>query len=106
MRHTPIDMPRDAEIRRFVRARYGLKGTLSLHRAALPWDMLRAPVNVTLSPFFLLIRLGAGLARLCRLPRLGQWLDSRRIFLPLDLRKEQLTERASIFVGRQASGIA
>lgn len=92
MRHIPTEMPRDAEIRRFVRTRYGLKGTLSLHRAALPWDMLRAPVNVTLSPVFLLIRLGAGLARLCRLPRLGQWLDSRRIFLPSDLSRRLETD--------------
>ncbi|HRO14850.1 MAG TPA: hypothetical protein PLL33_07380 [Paracoccus sp. (in: a-proteobacteria)] len=85
MQHNSTGRLRDAEIRRFVRARYGLKGTLGLHRAALPWDVLRAPVNVMLSPVFLLVRLGAGLADLCRLPRLGRWLAGRRIFLASDL---------------------
>ena len=37
---------REAEVRRFVRHRFGLRGTLRLHRAALGWDLLRAPVNV------------------------------------------------------------
>ncbi len=34
---------REAEVRRFVRARYGLRGSLALHRHALGWDLLRAP---------------------------------------------------------------
>ena len=86
--YSPSETTRDEEIRRFVRARYGLRGTFRLHRAALPWDVLRAPVNVTLSPVFLLIKLGAKLAELCRLPRLSRWLATRRIFLTSDLSRQ------------------
>lgn len=68
-----------------MRARYGLRGTFSLHRAALPWDMLRAPVNVMLSPVFLLVKLGAWVALRCRLPKVAAWLGRRRVFLASDL---------------------
>ena len=50
---------REAEVGRFVRARYGLRGSLALHRHALGLDLLRAPLNVMLSPLFLLTRLVA-----------------------------------------------
>ena len=59
---------RETEVARFVRARYGLSGTLALHRHALGLDLLRAPVNVALSPLFLLARLGAPVLR-----RVGRW---------------------------------
>ncbi|MBP8932644.1 MAG: hypothetical protein KBG46_15360, partial [Paracoccus sp.] len=54
---------RETEVERFVRARYGLRGTLELHRHALGLDLLRAPVNVALSPVFLLVRLVTPLLR-------------------------------------------
>lgn len=88
MQHDAQARGRDSEIRRFLRARYGFRGTLALHRAALPWDMLRAPVNVTLSPLFLLVRMGAKLAALGRMPRLAAWLAGRRIFLASDLSRQ------------------
>lgn len=89
---TPPRNPREAlrrdEIRRFVAARYGLRGTLSLHRRALGPDLLRAPLNVALSPLFLLTRLVAGLLSLAGLRRAGNWLASRRIFLGSDVARQ------------------
>ena len=106
MQHDSAASLRDAEVRRFVRARYGLKGTLRLHRAALPWDILCAPVNVTLSPLFLLIKLGARIATLCRLPGLGRWLAGRRIFLASDLSRQLEADLKGFFAGLDRKGLA
>jgi hypothetical protein len=76
---------RQAEIRAFVRRRYGLRGTIALHRAAFGLDLLRAPVNVLLSPVFLLSRLVAALLSACGAKRAGRWLADRRIFLTSDV---------------------
>lgn len=76
---------RHAIVARFVRDRYGPRGTLRLHRAALGLDLLRAPVNVMLSPVFLLSRLGAWLLGRVGLRRAGGWLAARRVFLPSDM---------------------
>ncbi len=76
---------RRAEVRRFVRDRYGLRGTLRLHRAAIGLDLLRAPVNVMLAPVFLLTRLLGALLPRIGLRRAGAWLRSRRVFLPSDM---------------------
>lgn len=62
----------------FVRAHFHFKATMRLHRAAIGWDLLRAPVNVALAPIFLLVTLIAGAARLARLPRVSGWLMARR----------------------------
>lgn len=106
MQHHPTGQDRDTEVRRFVRARYGLRGTLRLHRAALPWDMLRAPVNVSLSPVFLLIKIGAALADLCRLPRLGRWLAGRRIFLTSDLSRQLEMDVQSFVTHLDSKGLS
>ena len=65
---------RETAVERFVHARYGLRGTLALHRHALGLDLLRAPVNVALSPLFLLVRLGAPVLRWVGLARAADWL--------------------------------
>ncbi|SFD53149.1 DUF6635 family protein [Roseivivax sediminis] len=72
---------RASEIRAFVRATYGLRGTLALHRAALGLDLLRAPINVALATVFLLSRLLMLILRLVRLRGAAAWLGRRRIFL-------------------------
>ena len=66
----------------FVRRHFLPLGTLRLHRGALGWDLLRAPVNVALAPVFLLTRLVALVLRLLGLRRAGLWLGRRRILLP------------------------
>ena len=76
----PAD-PRSQAIRAFARHQFGLRGTLRLHRAALGWDLLRAPINVLLAPVFLLTRILAWLTRLARWPAFSAWLSTRRIFL-------------------------
>jgi hypothetical protein len=40
---------RRARVSPFIDAHFSLRGTLSLHRAALGWDILRAPANLTLA---------------------------------------------------------
>ncbi|XDA98327.1 DUF6635 family protein [Sulfitobacter sp. LCG007] len=82
------DAARRAAVRAFVRETFGLRGTLHLHRAAFGLDLLRAPVNVMLSPVYLLTRLGAGLARLIRLRRTAAWLAGRRILLSTRVSRE------------------
>lgn len=78
-------MARETAVNRFVRARYGLRGTLALHREALGWDLLRAPFNVALSPLFLLVRLAGGLLSVLGAKRAGAWLAGRQVFLNSDV---------------------
>lgn len=73
---------RETEVRRFVRARFGLRGTLNLHHHALGLDLLRAPVNVMLSPVFLLSRLLAALMRRLGMARAADWLGRRQDLMP------------------------
>jgi len=72
---------RRAGIDGFVARNFTWPGTLRLHGAALGWDILRAPVNVVLSPILVLTRIVAYL-----LGRIGwrggaDWLARRRILL-------------------------
>lgn len=76
---------RRAVVTRFVRDRYGLRGTLRLHRAALGLDLLRAPVNVMLAPVFLLTRLLAAVLSRVGAVRAAAWLRARRVFLASDM---------------------
>lgn len=83
-----IRQARGEAVDAFVRHRFGFVGTLRLHRAAIGLDLLRAPLNVALSPVFLLSRLLAALLGLVRLRRLSRWLASRRVFLPSDIGRQ------------------
>lgn len=59
-RMAATDVPDDRTlVKGFVRKHYSFPGTLRLHRHAIGWDLLRAPVNVALAPLFLLSRLVA-----------------------------------------------
>lgn len=79
------EITRRRAVEGFVRSRYGLRGTLRLHRAALGGDLLRAPLNVALSPVFLLTRLAGWLCGKAGLTGPARWLSSRRVFLPSDV---------------------
>ncbi|MCA8881137.1 MAG: hypothetical protein KDA73_14535 [Rhodobacteraceae bacterium] len=70
---------RRARVRAFVRRNFGIRGSLRLHRTALGWDMLRAPVNVMLAPVFLGTRLIAAVLALLRLRRAAGWFAARQI---------------------------
>jgi hypothetical protein len=65
----------------FARRHFFLAATLRLHRSALGWDLLRAPINVALAPIFLLMALVALVARLFKLRRFSAWLMARRVLL-------------------------
>ena len=97
---------RDPEIRRFVRARYGLRGTLALHRAALGWDLLRAPLNVALSPVFLLSRLAAAGLGACGARRAGAWLGARQVFLTSDVARRIESDLTGFVAGLKAQRLA
>lgn len=63
----PQRLPPEHEraIQDFVRASYGLAGTWALHREALGWDLVRAPLNVLLAGLAFVVRmLGWGAGRI------------------------------------------
>ncbi|TFL17843.1 DUF6635 family protein [Jannaschia formosa] len=72
---------RRAMIDAFVARHFTWPGTLRLHGAALGWDILRAPLNVVLSPVLVLTRIAAYLCRRAGWPAGGDWLARRRILL-------------------------
>lgn len=65
----------------FVVRHFTWPGTLRLHGAALGWDILRAPVNVALSPILVLTRITAYLCRRVGWRGTADWLSRRRILL-------------------------
>lgn len=78
---SPTPARKNTELRRFVRARFGLRGTWDLHRAALGFDILRAPVNLILAPLFVVMKLAGVALRGVGARRVGGWMLSRDIFL-------------------------
>jgi hypothetical protein len=69
----------------FIVRHFTWPGTLRLHRAALGWDIARAPANLVLSPVLVLLRLLAwGLGRL-GLGRAAGWLRGWRILMRTDV---------------------
>lgn len=65
----------------FVARHFAWPGTLRLHGAALGWDILRAPVNVLLSPVLVLTRLAAYLCRRLGWRATAERLSRRRVLL-------------------------
>lgn len=78
----------------FVRAHFGLRGSLRLHRAAMGWDVLRGPANVALAPALVATRLGGRLAQAAGAPRAAAWLRARRVILRTDVARR--VERAVV----------
>lgn len=65
----------------FVVRHFTWPGTLRLHGAALGWDILRAPLNVALSPILVLTLIAAYLCRSAGWRRGAAFLARRRILL-------------------------
>ncbi|MGA0617267.1 DUF6635 family protein [Paracoccus sp. KR1-242] len=97
---------RESEIGRFVADRYGIRGTLALHRAAIGADLLRAPANVALSPVFLLLRFVAMMLRLCGARGAASWLDRRQIFLTTDVARRIESDLTELLTRLDSQGIA
>ncbi|OSP54545.1 DUF6635 family protein [Pseudoruegeria sp. SK021] len=76
---------RRARVDGFVATHFGLRGSLRLHSAAFGFDILRAPLNVLLSPVLVLSRLAGLLAGKLGLRRVAAWLAGRTILLPTDV---------------------
>ncbi len=72
---------RRARVDDFVARHFTWPGTLRLHGAAMGGDILLAPINVMLSPVFVLTRIAAFICRWIGLRRVAKWLSERRILL-------------------------
>ncbi len=64
----------------FVDRHFSLRGALRLHRAALGWDILKAPANLSLAGPQIALRLGSILARRAGAHRLARWLRRSILF--------------------------
>ena len=96
---------RDAQLRRFVARRYGLRGTLALHRHAFGADLLRAPVNVMLAPVALILQIVAALLRRLGARRAGSRIGGWRIFLPSDVSAQIHRDLTALIADLQAQGL-
>jgi hypothetical protein len=79
---------RRSRVNAFVGRHFSLAGSLALHRKALGWDVLRAPVNVALAVPYIGAKLTAGIARGVGAKRLSRFLASRRILLETAVGRE------------------
>ena len=77
-----------ARILPFVDDHFSFRGALALHRRAIGWDLVRAPVNVVLAVPQVLLLLGSALARWVRWKRAADWLANRQILLATDVARE------------------
>lgn len=75
------DTSRRHRIETFAKRHFGLRGSLRLHRSAVGMDLLRAPVNVLLSPVLVILKLMAWSVGKVGLRRISHWLASRRLLL-------------------------
>ena len=74
----------------FLKANFSLAATIGLHRKALGWDMVRAPLNLALAPVQLLVSLlGHGLRRI-GWTSMGRWVAARRMMFETAVQREML----------------
>ena len=74
-------------VRPFIDAHFTIRGTLSLHRSALGWDIARAPLNLTLSAPQIVMQLGARAAKSVGATRVAHVLG-RPIMLKTDVERQ------------------
>ena len=91
---------RRANVDGFVRRHFTWPGTLRLNSAAFGRDILRAPVNVMLSPILVLTRIAGFLCRKVGLRRVADWLGKRRIVL-----RTSVAERVEALVVTDLLGV-
>ena len=78
---------RRARVQPFVDAHFTLRGSLALHRAAVGWDIAKAPVNLTLAAPQILMQLGAKAAGRLGATRAAGMMD-RNIMLQTAVARE------------------
>jgi hypothetical protein len=79
---------RRSRVDAFVDEHFSLAGSLALHRKAVGWDVLRAPVNVALAVPYIGAKLTASVAGRVGAKRLSRFLASRRILLETAVGRE------------------
>jgi Family of unknown function (DUF6635) len=79
---------RRSRVNGFIDRHFSLPGSLALHRKALGWDVLRAPVNVALAVPYIGAKLTAGIAGRLGAKRVSRFLASRRILLETAVGRE------------------
>ena len=72
----------------FVDRNYSLRGSIKLHRAAVGWDIARAPLNLTMAAPQLGLLVAARAARKIGAPRLAAQLGSKRLTVHTEVGKE------------------
>jgi hypothetical protein len=72
----------------FVDATYSLRGSLRLHRAAIGWDLLRAPANLALAAPALALRVLSTAGRRAQWDEAERWLAERRLFFTTEVGRE------------------
>jgi uncharacterized protein DUF6635 len=72
----------------FVDRHFTLAGSITLHRWALGWDLLRAPANLFLAGPALAVKLAAWTARRGGMQRVAAWLANRRLLLETEVARE------------------
>ncbi|MDQ2765357.1 MAG: hypothetical protein M3Y22_18335 [Pseudomonadota bacterium] len=75
-------------VRPFVDRNFSLRGSISLHRAAVGWDIARAPLNLTMAAPQVGLLLAAKAAGKIGAPRLASSLGSKRLIVHTAVGKE------------------
>src|SRR3954468_22919143 len=63
----------------FVDRHFSFSGSLSMHRKAIGWDMLKAPANIALAVPQLAAKLAAAGAKAVGAKRVSEYLNSRKL---------------------------
>lgn len=72
---------RQTEVDAFAQRHFTWSGSVRLHGSAIGLDLLRAPVNVVISPILVLMRVLAWLCLRLGLHRTASWLMRRKLLL-------------------------
>ena len=99
-----VNTEQSARIADFVRATYGVRGTLRLHRYAFGADLLRAPANVLLAPIYVVVRLIALLAKVMRFHKISVWLSRRKILLETNVSQQVVVRVLALVQELRAKG--
>jgi len=76
---------RRARVRPFVDRHFSLVGSAAIHRAALGWDILRAPANILLAGPHAGVKAAGSLSRAVGARRLGDRLSGHSLLLKTDV---------------------
>lgn len=79
---------RHARVDDFVARHFGLRGAAAIHRRALGWDIVKAPVNLALAVPGVGLKLAAAGAKAVRAHRASAWLGSRKLLLDTAVGRE------------------